>query len=98
MDVKLETAKMEDGMKKHQFMIVVLAMAVALMAAPAVAQTINLKADVPFDFASGKVMMKSGACTIRTITNGVVQVSDADRNSSATRLTANDLRSAQDAK
>lgn len=79
-------------------MIVAFAMAVALTAAPAVAQTINLKADVPFDFAAGTVMLKSGHCTVQTISNKVVWLSDADHNGSLTSLTADDLRSADDAR
>jgi hypothetical protein len=89
---------MEDDMKANRILIVVITMALALMAASASAQTINLKSDVPFDFAAGKVMLKSGQCTIRTLSNSVVQVKDAANESAATMLIADDTRSANDAK
>ena len=79
-------------------LIVVITMALALMAASASAQTINLKSDVPFDFAAGKVMLKSGHCSIQTISGNIVQVKDADNESVAAMLIADDTRSANDAK
>jgi hypothetical protein len=83
---------------RGMMMIVVLAMGVALMAAPAMAQTINLKADVPFDFAAGDVMLSSGHCSLQTISNNIVRLSDAEHHSSATILNGDDVRSANDAK
>lgn len=80
-------------MKTRGTMIVVVAMAVALMAAPAVAQTINLRADVPFEFAAGNAMLSSGHCSLQTISNSVVKLSDADNHSAAAILIADDVRS-----
>jgi hypothetical protein len=89
---------MEDGMKTNRVLLVVITMALALMAASASAQTINLKADVPFDFSAGKAMLRSGPCAIQTLSNTVVQVKDDDNNSVVAMLIANDTRSAHDAK
>ena len=62
-------------MKANRIMIVAISMALALTTASAVAQTINLKADVPFDFAAGNVMLKSGHCTVVV---GIQQRGDVD--------------------
>lgn len=85
-------------MKTNRILIVVITMALALTAANAAAQTINLRSDVPFDFAAGKVMLKSGHCSIQTISGNIVQVRDADNQSVAAMLIADDTRSAHDSK
>ena len=83
---------------RGRMMTIALAITVALMAVPAMAQTINVKADVPFDFAVDKATLRSGHCTVQTITNDVVRLSDADHNSSAVIMIPDDLRSAEDTK
>lgn len=80
-------------MKTSGMTILALAMAVALMAAPAVAQTINLKADVPFEFEAGNVMLNSGQASLLTITNNVIRLSDSDKHNAIASLIADDDRS-----
>jgi hypothetical protein len=82
-------------MKTGGMTILALAMAVALMATPAVAQTINLKADVPFDFVAGNAMLNSGQASLLTITNNVIRLSDTDKHSAVAMLIADDDRSAR---
>lgn len=79
-------------------MILALALTAAAMAAPAVGQTINIKAEVPFDFVAGDVILKSGHCSLLTISNYMVRLTDSDNHSAVTNFTSDDLRSAGDAK
>jgi hypothetical protein len=86
-------------MKTGGMTILALTMAVALMAAPAVAQTINLKADVPFDFEAANVKLNAGQSWLQTISNnGFIRLTDADNHTTIAMLIADDVRSASDSR
>jgi hypothetical protein len=86
-------------MKTQKAMTLVgLAIAVALLAAPVMAQTVNLKADIPFAFNVSKVALSPGTCTVKMIAEKTVVLRDADNNHAITMLTLDDVRGADNPK